>query len=507
MPNAEEPCNNDLEKKRLRFAGMQEERDCMKLENLTMLQYFEWYLPADAGHWNRAAEDAKTLAALGITDVWLPPAYKGHQGKNDVGYGVYDMYDLGEFDQKGSIPTKYGTKDEYLTAIKELQAHGIRVIADVVMNHRMGADAYETVEADLVSSENRNRVLEEDRKIHAWTKFTFPGRNGKYSKFCWNAEHFDGVDYDAGTNRNGVFRFEGQNWDDQVNTAQGNYDYLMGADLDFRNAEVVREMEHWGRWYFDFTGIDGVRLDAVKHIRADFFEYWLKYMRRQQGRDFFAVGEYWSGEVDVLSHYLEEAGTSMQLFDVPLHYNFHTASKQGCRYDLRNIFKNTFTERCPWHSVTFVDNHDSQPGQALESYVETWFRPLAYAMILLRQDGIPCVFYGDLKGIPHDNIAPMGEPLERMLEARQRWAAGGQTDYFDFPNVIGWTREGGAAVVLSNGDFGWKRMKAGRPGQVYVDLLGNRSEEIVIDKYGWADFLCSGGSVSVWIPKESDENR
>ena len=54
------------------------------------------------------------------------PAYKGTAGVEDVGYGVYDYYDLGEFDQKGSIPTKYGTKDEYLEAIKALQDQGWR---------------------------------------------------------------------------------------------------------------------------------------------------------------------------------------------------------------------------------------------------------------------------------------------------------------------------------------------------------------------------------------------
>ena len=82
----------------------------------TLLQYFEWYLPAGGGHWRRAAADAPHLAALGFTGVWLPPAYKGHQGQADVGYGVYDLYDLGEFDQKGTVPTKYGRREEYLAA-------------------------------------------------------------------------------------------------------------------------------------------------------------------------------------------------------------------------------------------------------------------------------------------------------------------------------------------------------------------------------------------------------
>lgn len=75
----------------------------------TLIQYFEWYLPEDAAHWRRASLDAEHLLALGYTGVWLPPAYKGASGVKDVGYGVYDLYDLGEFDQKASIPTKYGT--------------------------------------------------------------------------------------------------------------------------------------------------------------------------------------------------------------------------------------------------------------------------------------------------------------------------------------------------------------------------------------------------------------
>ena len=49
--------------------------------------------------------------------------------------------------------------------------------------------------------------------------------------------------------------------------------------------------------------------------------------------------------------------------------------------------------------VTFVDNHDSQPNESLESWVEDWFKQSAYALILLREDGYPCVFYGDYFGI------------------------------------------------------------------------------------------------------------
>ncbi|HBL29705.1 MAG TPA: alpha-amylase, partial [Acidobacteria bacterium] len=60
---------------------------------------------------------------------------------SDVGYGVYDMYDLGEFNQKGSVRTKYGTKAEYLAAISTAHANGLQIYGDLVFNHRGGADA------------------------------------------------------------------------------------------------------------------------------------------------------------------------------------------------------------------------------------------------------------------------------------------------------------------------------------------------------------------------------
>ena len=95
-------------------------------QNGTMLQLFEWYLPADGSHYRRIQAEAAELGKAGITAVWLPPAYKGAAGTADVGYAVYDLYDLGEFDQKGGIPTKYGTRQEYLEAIKACRRRAYR---------------------------------------------------------------------------------------------------------------------------------------------------------------------------------------------------------------------------------------------------------------------------------------------------------------------------------------------------------------------------------------------
>ena len=95
------------------------------MQNQTLMQYFEWYLPHDGQHWTRLAEDAQHLADLGISHVWMPPAFKATNEK-DVGYGVYDLFDLGEFNQKGTVRTKYGFKEDYLQAIQALKVQGIQ---------------------------------------------------------------------------------------------------------------------------------------------------------------------------------------------------------------------------------------------------------------------------------------------------------------------------------------------------------------------------------------------
>ena len=274
--------------------------------NHTMMQFFEWYLPSDTSLWKRLKEESAKLSNLGIDYIWMPPAYKAAGGINDVGYGVYDLYDLGEFDQKGAIPTKYGTKEEYLEAIKTLKENQIKAIADIVLNHKLGADETEEVFAIQEQNDDRNINISETKMIKAWTKYTFPNRNNMYSDFKWDWTHFHGVDWDEETNTASIYKFYGKKWDQDVDKENGNFDYLMGADIDLNNKDVVNELKKWSQWYYDTTNIDGFRLDAVKHIRADFFPEWLKNIREYSQKELFAVGEYWSTNNQVIQEYINK---------------------------------------------------------------------------------------------------------------------------------------------------------------------------------------------------------
>lgn len=489
--------------------------------NNTMFQFFHWFFPQENHLWQHIMQEAAHIKDLGITSVWLPPAYKSSKGAGSMGYDAYDLYDLGEFDQKGSVATRFGTKDEYLQAIKILHDNGIQVYADIVLNHKAGADEAEEVMAHKVNPDDRNEVISEAYKIKAFTKFNFPGRQGKYSDFMWDYHCFSGVDWDDDKKEKAIFKIlneYGENWEALLGDERGNFDYLMFADTEFRNPAVREEFTKWALWYLETTGVDGFRLDAVKHITHSFFPDWLNAIRTKTNKELFTVGEN-ATTFEVIQKYQEVTNACMSLFDFPLQRNFHAASFKGAEYDLRQIFNETLTQSDPTHSVTFVDNHDTQLHRNLEIEVKPWFRPHAYALILLREAGYPCVFYPDIYGIEIHKKEEDGEeknisvspcaPLEKMLLARKQYAYGNQRDYFEQAGLIGWIRGGnddpasGLAVVISNKDEGSIEMEVGKKfaGRTFFEITETRQDTIEISDEGKAQFPVNAGSVSVWVPK------
>ncbi|PKK40670.1 Cytoplasmic alpha-amylase [Clostridiaceae bacterium JG1575] len=477
-------------------------------KNGTLFQYFEWYMDLQNDLWRRLKDDAQHLKQLGITGVWIPPACKA-TSPGDTGYGVYDLYDLGEFDQKGSIKTKYGSREELIECIAHLKETGIDVYADAVLNHKAAGDEKEPFWVVAVDPTDRNRVISEPFEMEGWTRFTFPGRGAKYSDFQWNHTHFTGTDFNAATGERGIFRIEGEGkgWAMGVDADQGNFDYLMFNDLDVRHPEVVRDLYQWAHWFVETTGVSGMRFDAVKHINDQFIRDLAKDLKEHFGDDFYTFGEYWTADASVLEHYLTQVDYTLDLFDVALHFHFYEASRAKEQYDLRTIFDGTLVQSHPELAVTFVDNHDSQPGQSLESFVAPWFKPLAYALILLRADGYPTIFYGDYYGISSEEpIEGHAEVIDRLLHARSQRAYGEQVEYPMDATRIGFARLGdaehpdGLAVVMSSGEGGSIEMAMGElhAHERFVDWMGHWDEPVVLDERGVGCFPCPKESLCVW---------
>ena len=539
--------------------------------NGVLFQSFHWFLSHNFPHssgrnlWTFLRDEAGHLRSIGVDAIWLPPASRGAEAEG-VGYDVYDHYNIGEFPFKGRHATRYGTRSELHAAIQALKGTGIQVYADIVLNHKSGGGEDGFWEAIRVEKDKRD----EERwgtgwqrgkiEVLGYTRFDHSERNGTYSPFRWSSRHFDSVDTARWIRQDGntwpneiddnnkslyIYKYLSnepgydpphKDFERWVDLEKGNYDYLTSCDFDYGRPDVREEMMAWGEWYMREFGFDGVRFDAVKHISRHYIQQWLGHVRRKMQKELFAVAEYISGSTQTLHDYIRDVSTGWEypqhitLFDFPLFFKFNRAGLDGERYDLRNLFTGTLVSEQPALAVTFVENHDYEYGRGWQCHVEAWFKPLAYAFILLRDGGFPCVFfpdyYGSLNEGHHKGYFSGQVYLDLMLRLRKQFALGEERTYAGH-SVAGWVRMGfvpgakGAMVVVINTAINRVqavRMNTGRNNKEfyhlvtikwteggYLDVMGaylayaDKMSRLQTDADGWADFVADGGSASIWL--------
>jgi alpha-amylase len=452
--------------------------------NGVMLQAFYWDTPQTTSGqtwWQVLGGKAAELSTAGFTALWLPPAYKG-SGANDVGYGVYDRYDLGEFNQKGTVATHYGTLAQLQNCIAALHGRNIQVYEDMVMNHLTSADAQEQFSYN-------------GQNFNVYTSFTYPARANKYSTYQWHYYNFNGTQQAP---NNGWYQWNP--WDFQPYANGDAYDNLLGSEIRYADANQVNETIKWGNWMTTTLGLDGYRLDATKHMLTSFVNSWLDNVKGSSGR--FAVSEAWFKNLDDLKNYASATGGRTSLFDVPLHYTFQNMSSGNGAWDMRGLQFAGFTEANGPLSVSFVDNHDTdQSGGALYSPVAN-LKMLAYAYILTREKGYPCVFYKD-----YYNYG-LGAQIKTLMQVRQANAYGSAYEYtsVDDADYYAYSRAGdgthkGLMLILNDGSNARSQgITSPFKNATLTDKTGNYGGTITTDANGYGSFPVQGRSWSVWVP-------
>ncbi len=388
-----------------------------------MLQAFYWDCPREDQRefqwWNRIREQIPSLAKAGFTALWLPPVHKaGNVTGLSMGYDPYDYYDLGEFDQKGTVPTWFGTKNELLALINEAHRPGLSLIADVVINHNSGADAQEV-----------NPLTGQSR----WTLF-----RPKSGKFPRNWECFHPNMYES--------------WDEMS--------FGDMSDLSHRNPYVYAELLKLARWLIEDVGFDGFRYDFVKGYGANTItaiqEY--RYMRDAKPVTPYGVAEFWDN-ARAIENWVALANFSnsnpVDAFDFPLREMLKALCDQY-GFSLRNLATwETVTQKQPQSVVTFVENHDLRDeGRPIVND-----KLLAYSYILTHE-GYPCVFWHDYFNY---SLALPDTPngIAALVQAHEKYAGGAaQTLYLDDDLYImqrtGYGDKPGLIYVLNNRGDGWR---------------------------------------------------
>lgn len=381
--------------------------DCPKLDN----REFSW--------WNFVRSKIPSLVEVGITSIWLPPVHKAANISGlSMGYDPYDYYDLGEFEQKSSTETWFGSKTELLELINIAHAHDITVVADMVFNHNSGGDATE------VNPLNGKT---------GWT--VFQPKSGKFPR-DWQCFH----------------PCEYETWDD------GTFGDM--PDLCHRNPYVFDEILKLSRWLIEDIGFDGFRYDFVKGYGP-----WMvtaiqeaRYQRDGKQLKPYGVGENWSSTRSIYN-WLDEINAwtdnRVDAFDFPLRYLLKDlCDKYG--FSLRELAaKSTVLKERPWAAVTFADNHDFREHESPPIIND---KLLAYSYILTHQ-GYPCIFWKDYFNW---GLGKEGTPngIAALVSAHENYAGGEtQTIWVDdnlyIMQRLGWENNPGLVFVLNNRGDRW----------------------------------------------------
>ncbi len=127
----------------------------VKAQKDVMLQAFYWDVPVDHVNkngtwWDNLKNKSADFKNLGISGIWVPSPAKGNWGIYDMGYGIYDHYDLGNYNQKGTVETRFGSRQELVNMIAAMHNVSggkpkVEVYADMILNHIYSSDEDEEV--------------------------------------------------------------------------------------------------------------------------------------------------------------------------------------------------------------------------------------------------------------------------------------------------------------------------------------------------------------------------
>lgn len=321
--------------------------------------------------------DPATNSDLGVTGIWLMPI---NPSPSYHGYDVTDYY---------GVNPEYGTREDFQRFMRACHERGIRVIVDLVLNHSSSQHPW------------FQQALAGDRKYRARYLFADPGDvpdvRGPWDQQVWQVK--DGQHY------YGIF------WSGM-------------PDLDYRNPEVTAEArrvaEHWLRE----MGVDGFRLDAIRHLIEDgdamsdtpdtfaWLEDFQRHLRRVRP-DVLTVGEVWT-HTETVSEYIRR-----DALDLAFEFDFAGAilkAAQGGRKDeLAYALENAAASYPPNRYATMITNHDQD--RVASVLREDLPRMKLAANLLLTAPGVPFVYYGE-------EIGQVGAKPDEMIRNPMPWTAG-----------------------------------------------------------------------------------
>ena len=316
-----------------------------------------------------------TTNDLGITGLWLMPIMVS---PSYHGYDITDYY---------QVNPDYGTNDDFKRLMVEAHKRGIRVLIDMVLNHTSNEHPW-FLEAQQPSSAKENWYIWSTKR---------PPYLGPWGQNVW---HKLGDRYYYG-----IF-WEGM------------------PDLNYRNPDVVAEMDKVSAFWLQEMGVDGFRLDAARYILEDeekqastpeTHQWWKRYDAAVKAinPEALLVGEVWTAT--------KEAAEYVKNGELDMNFEFDLA---GAMVDAaRNRFgasvgtiQNAVWKAYPSNQFApFLTNHDQ--NRVMSVLGDDVAKARMAAALLLTAPGAPFLYYGE-------EIGMIGSKPDEQIRTPMQWTAG-----------------------------------------------------------------------------------
>ncbi|WP_405885516.1 pullulanase-type alpha-1,6-glucosidase [Streptomyces sp. NBC_01136] len=379
------------------------------------------------------------IKGLGTTAIWMAPIFKNQpvQGTGANASAGYHGYWITDFTQ---VDPHFGTNKDLETLISKAHAKGMKVFFDVITNHTADVVDYEQKSYDYLSK-GAFPYLTKDGKPFDDADYAAGGKSfpsvgtGSFPRTPVVSAAKKTTKVPSWLNDPTMYHNRGDSTYEGESTTYGDFSGL--DDLWTERPEVVSGMEKiYEKWVRDF-GVDGFRIDTVKHVNMEFWTQWAtaldKYAAERGRKNFFMFGEVYSADTSITSPYVTQGRLDATL-DFPFQDAARSyASQGGSAKKLASVFgddyKYTTDKANAYEQVTFLGNHDM--GRI--GYFLNQDNPKATDAELVKKDelanelmflsrGNPVVYYGDEQGFT-------GAGGDK--DARQTMFASKVADYLD----------------------------------------------------------------------------
>jgi glycosidase len=405
------------------------------------------YDPTDKGFYHGGDLTGLTnkldyIKGLGTTAIWLTPAFKNRpvQGTGAEASAGYHGYWITDFTQ---VDPHLGTNDDMKKLVDAAHRKGMKVFFDIITNHTADVIDYEGGQhayVDKATKPYRDAAGKAFDDAGLAGGDTFPALDAQTSfpyTPVFRTEADKTVKVPAWLNDPRMYHNRGDSTYAGESTTYGDFSGL--DDLWTEQPAVVNGMTDIYKKWVDF-GIDGFRIDTVKHVNTEFWQKFspavLARAKADGKKDFFMFGEVYDGNPAFMSRY-----TTTGKLPATLDFGFQGSAlgfAQGkATTNLRDFYAGddyyTDTDSNAYELPTFLGNHDmgrvgmmlkngGATGQDLLDRAE-----LANSLMFLTR-GQPVVYYGDEQGF----IGSGGDK-----DARQDMFATKVGQYADEPVMTG----------------------------------------------------------------------